>query len=113
MTTPRKRFVGCVATKLDADDYSSCLDEYDSPEFDNIKLVPPSLKQRVYENSTDSRVKAIMAPSVIGKTLSDLPSGIRSYMVSHPAQFKTYFDARHHELGLMKAVMKSLTPAPM
>ena len=110
MAEPRRRYLGCLATKIQPEEYQACLDEYDYPAFDKIKLVPPSLKSRVYERTSDAHTRTVLAPSVSGKSFSDLPSGIRHYIVSNPSQFKAYFDTRRHELGMMKSVLKTLTP---
>jgi hypothetical protein len=79
LTQPRKRYLGCLATRLQPDDYAHCLDKYDSPDYDNIGLVPNKLRQRVYDNGDDA-VKGILANSVEGRRFSDLPSGLKHYM---------------------------------
>lgn len=112
MTAPRRRFEGCLATRLKPTDYEHCLDNFDNEEFDNIKMVPSSLKQRVYEQG-DQATKGILQQTVTKKTntFSDLPSGLRSYISNHPDEFKDYYEQRRHEVGLMKAVLKNLSKA--
>lgn len=76
MTRPRSRYLGCLASKIQPDDYADCLDKYDSPKYDKIGLIPNKLRQRVYDNG-DQSVKALLGKSVEGRRFSDLPSGLR------------------------------------
>lgn len=108
MKEPRNRFLGCLATKLDTTDYQTCLDTYDNPDYARVKMVPSALKERVYETG-DADIRRVLAPSVVGKKFTDLPSGLRSYIVAHPQEFKNYFQERRMELGMLKAVLRNLT----
>lgn len=90
MAEPRRRFVGCLAIKIKPDDYRSCLDNYNSKEFENVKLIPSALKQRVFQNTPNDKLKAALAPSINKGRFSDLPSGLRHYISSNPDEFKRY-----------------------
>jgi hypothetical protein len=52
-------------------DYDQCLDNYTSEEFDHIDLVPPALKQRVYDQG-DVATRAAF--------LKKQPEGYRAYI---------------------------------
>jgi hypothetical protein len=110
MTQPRRRFQGCLATRLKPSDYDHCLDNYTDEQFDNVKLVPPGLKQRVYDRG-DVATKGILEQTLTrkGNPMSDIPAGYRYYMSHNPDKFKEYFEQRRHEVGLMKAVMRNLS----
>jgi hypothetical protein len=60
--------------------------EYDDEKYDNLALVPSKLKQRVYETG-NAQTRAVLGPSVVGKTFSDLPSNMKQYVSSHPDEF--------------------------
>ena len=47
LTQPRRRYIGCLATKLDPEDYRDCYTAYD-PKYDNIKLVPQGLINKYF-----------------------------------------------------------------
>jgi hypothetical protein len=110
MAEPRRRYQGCLATRLQPKDYEHCLDNYDSEEFDSVQLVPAGLKQRVHDRGSVI-TKGILAPSLTrrGAPTSDLPAGYRQYISNHPDQFKDYYEQRRHEVGLMKAVLRNLS----
>jgi len=112
MAQPRRRFLGCIATKVQPKDYEDCLDNFDNDKYDNIGMVPSALKQRVYDNTSNQLVKAALEPTVVSKWYSanDIPSGLKAYIGKHPSEFKNYFSERRHELGLMKAVLRNMTP---
>jgi hypothetical protein len=40
MTQPRRRYLGCLASKLEPDDYKGCLDTYDDEKYERFQLVP-------------------------------------------------------------------------
>ena len=109
MTKPRHRYLGCLATKIQPEDYEDCLENYDNPDYDNIGLVPSRLHQRVYENG-DDKTKGLLGPTIENKSFSDLPTGLKHYMSSHPSEFKNYYNQRRHELGLMRSVLRNLGP---
>lgn len=112
MTQPTRRYKGCLATRLQPDDYAFCLDNYDSVDYDGIGLVPSGLRQRVHDNGNEP-TQAVLSVSLARKTntFSDLPSGLRQYISHHPNQFKAYYEQRRHEVGLMKAVLRNLSRA--
>jgi hypothetical protein len=111
MTQPRRRYLGCLASKLQPDDYKGCLDTYDDIKYERLKLVPSGLKQRVYYSTSDPTLHAALAPTVNNpKTyFSDLPTGLRRYIKLPPTEFKNYFDERKYELKLIKSVLKNLS----
>jgi hypothetical protein len=111
MTAPRRRYQGCLATRLKPADYENCLDNYDNEEFDSIGLVPSrALQQRVYDRG-DVTTRGILQETLSRKTgtISDIPSGYRQYINKHPDEFKDYFEQRRHEFGLLKAVLRNLS----
>lgn len=108
MSQPRSRYLGCLATQLQPEAYQHCLDKYDDSAFDNISLIPNQLRQRVYDNG-DDQTKQLLLSSVQNKRFSDLPSGLKHYMQTHPSEFKNYFNQRRHELGLMKSVLRNMS----
>ena len=91
-------------------DYDHCLDNYNSEEFDRIELIPPALKQRVYDQG-DVATRGILKETLSRKTgtLSDLPKGYRAYISKNPDQFKDYFEQKRHELGVLRSVLKNLS----
>ena len=64
MIQPRQRFLECLATKLEPEDYTQCLDTYDTADYDRIKLVPRALKERVHHNTTNPQLKQTLATTV-------------------------------------------------
>jgi hypothetical protein len=110
MAEPRRRYQGCLATKLKPTDYEDCLDTFDDDAYDNIALVPPSLAQRVYDKG-NTATRNILEQKITRNTgtFSDLPNGLRSYISKNPDQFKDYYEQRRHEVGLLKAVLRNLS----
>jgi hypothetical protein len=109
MQQPRSRYTGCLATKIPLEAYDSCMVDYDDEKYDNLSLVPSKLKQRVYETG-NAQTRAVLGPSVVGKSFSDLPTNMKQYVSSHPDEFRQYYQQRHHEVGLMKSVLANLSP---
>jgi hypothetical protein len=110
MTQPRRRYQGCLATRLKPQDYEHCLDNYDNEQYDNMGLVPAALKQRVYDRG-DVATRGILEQTLSrkGNVLSGIPASYRNYISKNPDLFKNYFEQRRHELGLMKSVMNNLS----
>lgn len=110
MAEPRRRFVGCLATKIKPEDYSDCLAKYDDQRYSNIKIVPPALKSRVYQNTDNEDLKKALMPTISKGRLSSLPQGLKHYITTNPSEFKQYFDDRTREMNLIHAVINSMTP---
>ena len=110
MAEPRRRYKGCLATRLMPSDYEHCLDNYDDAKHDGMALVPAALQQRVYDRG-DIATRHILEPTLTrkGHILSGMPAGYRDYISKNPDKFKNYFEQRRHELGLMKSVMYNLS----
>ena len=110
MAEPRRRYQGCLATRLQPEDYQHCLDNYDDEEFESMSLVPAALKQRVHDRG-NMQTQGILRPSLTrrGAPTSELPAGYRNYISNHPDEFKNYYEQRRHELGLMKAVLRNMS----
>jgi hypothetical protein len=108
MTEPRRRYQGCLATRLKPTDYEHCLDKYDDEAYGNIQLVPPSPAQRVYDKG-DAATRGVLEQKLSRKTntFSDLPNGLRSYISKHQDEFKTYYETKRHAVGLLKAVLRN------
>ena len=70
LVIPRRRFKGCLATKIQPEDYEQCLDNYDDPMYDNIKLVPTALKDRVYRTTQDVKLRDALAVTVNSRHFS-------------------------------------------
>ena len=100
MVQPRRRYQGCLATKIQPEDYRSCLDEYNDPKFDNIQLVPNALKKHVYETTQDGKLREALAPTIQNpkNSFADLPSGLKSYIKHNPSEFASYVNERKDEL---------------
>jgi hypothetical protein len=64
----------------------------------------------VYDRG-DQATKNVLEQRLTRKTgtFSDLPTGLRSYISSHPDEFKDYYEQRRHEVGLLKAVLRNLS----
>lgn len=110
MAPHNRRYKGCLATRLTPDDYTYCLDNYNDAQFERYKMVPPALKGRVYNDTEDDALKNALSGAVVGRTLSDLPTGFRYWISNHPAQFSSYFTERKQELSLMKTILKNMSP---
>ena len=102
LTQPRRRYIGCLATKLDPEDYRDCYTAYNDPKYDNMKLVPQGLKKHIYNTTDDTELKNALMPSVMNEknSFSDLPSGLRRYIRSNPTEFANYVQERKQELRL-------------
>jgi len=88
MTQARRRFLGCLATKIPTQVYDEVLDSFDQQKYDHIKIIPSTLKHRVHENTTNEVLKEHMVNSLKYINLSNnLPSGLKSYMRRHPQEF--------------------------
>ena len=110
MTEPTRRFKGCLATKIQPEDYQACLETYDDERYDNIHLVPSGLKKRVHGNTQDKTLKAALGRTIDNAKFSDLPMGFRHYMKMYPLEFKNYFDERKNELAFLKSLVRNLNP---
>ena len=114
MNKPRRQFQGCLATKVSPEGYQDCLENFDDPnrQYEKIATVPSALKVSVYEKTRDPELKQALHPTISNPRFyaSDLPSGLRQYIQRFPTEFRQYFDERRHELGLLKAVLRSLSP---
>ena len=69
MSQPRSRFKGCLATKIDPDDYRVCLNDYDDPKYDNMKLVPSGLKKHVFNTTQDEQLREALRPTVMNPNI--------------------------------------------
>jgi hypothetical protein len=108
MRQPRKRMLGCLATRIQPEDYTHCLDNYNDDRYDRIAIIPTGLRRRVIDNTEDPQLKSLLVSK--STTFTDLPTGLRTYMKRNPTEFKNYYNERRHELALIKAVMKNLAP---
>ena len=110
LTKPRQRYLGCLATKLDPEDYRDCYTAYNDPKYDNMKLVPHGLKKHIYNTTDDTQLKKALMPSVMNpnNSFSDLPSGLRGYIRRHPSEFASYVQERKNELRLLRTVLRNM-----
>lgn len=106
MAAPKKGFLGCVATKLDPEDFKTCARNCHKPEYQNIEIVPhKGLKQSVYERTAN----AALAPNPRGNShISYLPKGLQQYIIERPAEYKDYLKERKAELEFLKTVKKNV-----
>ena len=104
MSEPRRGFLGCVATKLDPDDFKYCVENYDRDEYQNISLVPSSgLKQSAWGKTGE----LALTPGPRAH-ISNLPRGLRAYILAHPDQYASYLRERKAELDLLRSVRRNL-----
>ena len=102
MVEPNRGFRGCIATKVDPQDYQTCTQEYDNPEYQDIELIPyRALKQCVYTKTGNE----LLAPSK-GR-INMLPKGLRAYYLQHPDDYTSYIQEHKQELKLLKTVKKN------
>jgi hypothetical protein len=110
MAEPRRRFVGCLATKIKPEDYSDCLANYDDRKYANVKIVPPALKTRVYQTTQNDALRNALSNTVSNGRLSSLPQGLKHYISSNPNEFRQYYEDRTREMNLIHMVVNSMTP---
>ena len=113
MRQPRSRYLGCLATKLQPEDFRDCYDAYNDAKYDNMKLVPSGLKKQIYNTTDDKQLQEVLRPSVMNPntSFSDLPSGLRGYIRTHPSEFANYVQERKNELRLLRSVLRNM-PLP-
>ena len=110
MTVPNRRFRGCLATKIQPEDYTTCLNEYDDERFEHIELIPSALKKLVHETTENVELRTALGQTVGNPkvALTDFPKGLRHYMKTYPTEFKNYFNERKHELQFLKSLVRNL-----
>lgn len=105
MSEPRRGFLGCLATKVEPSDFKDCVDHYDRPEYQDIKLVP-SNALRVSAFRKTANPALVPSPHHMGH-VSNLPSGLRAYIKLHPADYEDYIEERKSELEFLKNVRRN------
>jgi hypothetical protein len=110
MSQPRRRYIGCLATKLQPEDYRDCYNSYEDLKYDNMRLVPQGLKKHVFNTTSDDTLRDALRPSVMNpnNSFSDLPSGLRRYIRSNPSEFASYVEERKQELRLLRSVLRNM-----
>jgi hypothetical protein len=66
----------------------------------------------VFNKTQDENFKKALFPTINNPHFhaSDLPSGLKHYIQMYPSEFRHYFDERRHELGLLKSVLRTMSP---
>jgi len=64
MTRACIRFLGCFATKIPVQIFDELLDTFDDPKYEHIKIIPSTLKHRVFEHTTNEKLKAYLETGV-------------------------------------------------
>jgi hypothetical protein len=109
MTQARNRFLGCLATRISSQIFDEVLDCFDDPKYDNIKIIPNTLKHRVYENTTDEQLKEYLEPSVKELNLSNnIPPGMKGYMRKHPQEFIQQNRELQSQRKLANTILRSM-----
>ena len=105
MSEPRRGFLGCLATKIEPRDFRDCVDHFDRPEYQDIKLVPSNaLRVSAFRKTANP----VLTPSPHHMShLSNLPTGLRAYMKLHPADYEDYLEERKAELEFLKNVRRN------
>ena len=109
MTQARTRFLGCLATKIPSQLFDEILESYDDAKYDNIKIIPNTLRHRVYENTTDEKLKECMEPSIKTLNLSNnLPPGLKAYMRKYPREFLQQTRELQTQRKLANTILRSM-----
>jgi hypothetical protein len=76
MSKPRKRHMGCLATKLQPEHYRDCYDSYNDSKYDNMQLVPSGLNKHIFTAIDDEQLKVALLSSVMNSnnSFSDCPA---------------------------------------
>jgi hypothetical protein len=90
MRVPNKKYLGCLATRINPEDYEYCLHEYDNPNehYEKSKLVPNinALRETVYSKAVargdQAAARALQLPDKA--KISYLPAGLHSFYENHP-----------------------------
>jgi hypothetical protein len=97
MRTPKKKYVGCLATKLKPEDFGDCLKEYDDPKkhYEKYGIIPygklrqdVSDKLRVQGRYNDADVLQMPVKAQI----SDLPRGLKQFYREHKEKYHQYME---------------------
>lgn len=105
MAEPRRGFLGCLATKVEPRDFKDCVDHFDRPEYQDIKLVP-SNALRVSAFRKTANPALVPSPHHMGH-VSNLPAGLRAYIKLHPADYEDYLEERKAKLEFLKNVRRN------
>jgi hypothetical protein len=114
MKLPKKQYRGCLATRLDTEDYEFCNQDYDNPEkhYERYSAMVPtqSIRQNEYNkayNRGDEKSQKVLQldPEL---TIRDLPRGIRLYMNDHPEKFDAYLEEIKAEQKYLKSIRNSV-----
>lgn len=112
MTKPRRQYLGCLASKLQPQDYKDCLETYDTnPAFEKLRLVPKQLKAWAYDRTTDVVFREAVQGSLKNlPPLSYLPSGYRKYIEANPQDFAQYYEDLRTQRRIMNAILRPMKP---
>ena len=109
MRMPRRKYLGCIATRVNPDDYGYCLTEYDNPneQYEKYKMVPNNaLREQVYSKALArgdaAASRALQLPEKA--KISYLPNGLQTYYRAHPARYDAYL----YELGTQKKFLEAV-----
>ena len=111
LAAARHDFIGCAAIKTPPEVFESCLELFDNPAFQRVKMVPSgALKQRVLERTTNDSVREALRPSVEAKVFSSIPQGLSHLMLQHPNEFRQLVEDSRIQDDSVKSIIKSMTP---
>jgi hypothetical protein len=114
MKLPKKQYRGCIATRLDAEDYEFCNQDYANPEkhYERYSAMVPtqSIRQAEYNKARnrgdEKSQKVLQLDSEM--TIRDLPRGIRLYMNDNPEKFDAYLQEIKAEQRYLKSIKNSV-----
>lgn len=112
---PKKQYKGCLASRLDPEDYEFCNNDYDNPvkHYERYSALIPtsSVRQneylKAYNRGDEKAQKALYLDPEL--TIRDLPKGIRSYMNDNPDKFDAYLQEIKAEQKYLKSIRNSVT----
>jgi hypothetical protein len=97
MRLPKKQYVGCLATKSNPEDFSTCFQQYDDPtkKYARNSIIPyQKLRQDVADKlQRQGRVTeaALVQPGAKAH-ITDLPRGLRQYYKEHKEQYRQFME---------------------
>ena len=113
MREPRRKYTGCLATKLTPDDYTYCLQEYNNPQekYEKYKLVPNNaLRETRYwkaiSEGNEQEAKLLKLPEKA--KISYLPMGLFAYYEQHPERYQAYIEELATQKKFLEAVCSSV-----
>jgi len=112
MRGAKKKYLGCLATRIHPEVYEDCLEDYNDPDehYEQYGIIPSAIRkqQMDYELSSNHPQRAAVLKLPDNAKISYLPKGIRKFIDAHPDDFQDYLREIKAEGKYLDAIKKAM-----